>query len=89
MISSSDQAGALGVGEADHAIAAFVPQGEVRAGEALAEGDRVDVTQLGDGIEAGVQAVVGDAALEVVDVMEADVTGAPVQPAGEGVSELP
>src|SRR5579872_4934647 len=57
----------------------LVPQGEPRAGEALGEAETPGALEGRDGVEGGAQAVVRDLDGEMVDVMEPDPAGEPVQ----------
>ncbi len=64
--------------EADQVAALLVPQGEAEAPQALEEPEPGDVLEVGNLGHAPAQAVVGDLARQVVDVVVADVAGEPV-----------
>ena len=68
-----------GVAEANKAAASLVPQREERRGEAAPQGERRDRVELVHDLVGVAQPVIGDAGIEMVDVMEADVAGQPVQ----------
>ena len=71
--------------EADHFALVFVPKLEAEASQALPEGDLVDGPQLGMLVHALLQPVVGDQMIQVMQVMDADVGGEPLQDLRQGV----
>ena len=75
----------LGIAEADEAAALLAPQGEAGALQAFEQGQAVDRAQLWAGIETGLQLVVGDHAAQVMDMMQADVAGEPLQRLGQRI----
>src|SRR6185369_860724 len=69
--------------EPNQLLPLLIPQLEVGAGEALEEGQAGDALHLGGLAVALLQAVVGDLAHQVVDVVVADVAGEPVHDRAE------
>src|SRR5690348_17113609 len=62
---------------------ALVPEHQAHAAETLPEREGGDLCQLGVLIEDPLQAVVGDPRVQMVDVVQADVAGCPLQNLGE------
>ncbi len=69
---------------ADHATVGLVVQAQLEAAQAGAQGEGGDVEDGVFAVAAGEQ-VVGDAGVEVVDVVEADVAAEPVQQGRQAV----
>lgn len=64
--------------ESNHALELLVPKCQARTFEAVAEAKRHCLAKLRHGSVTGSQVVVGNAALQVMDVAEADVAGEPL-----------
>src|SRR5215467_7077472 len=82
-------AGLLGVGvclhvtEADQAARPLVPQRQPRGSQSLRQAQPAHGLHLLDGGMSRLQLVVGDVRVEVMDVMETDVSGEPMKGAGQ------
>src|ERR1700691_694504 len=68
---------------ADEFAAFFIPQAERNGFHARKEGDGFDLLKEWVGLVAFLQVVIGDARAEVVNVMEPDVAGEPLQDSGQ------
>ena len=66
-------------GKADHPSPLFVPETEAEASQTGEQGERLDGVEEGFGAVASLEMVIGDARAQVVDVMEADIAGKPLE----------
>src|SRR6266481_10150509 len=76
---------ALQVAKTDHDLGVFIPKRQARAFQAFDECYSPRAVQLGHPLEAFLQAVVGHLAVEVMDMMHADVRRDPLQKLGKTI----
>lgn len=72
--------------EADQSTIVFIPQGEAGAFEAFKEFDLLgDSQEFGTGVKAFLQTIVGNGAVEMMDVVQSDITGQPLYDPGQDI----
>lgn len=78
-------ASCFGFFESDHALFFFIPELEIDAAEAGGNRERRDFEEVAILVEAGLEAIVGDAAVEMMDVVQADIAGEPLENFGQAI----
>ena len=75
--------------EGDETLLAFVPQHQSHAPEALKQGEPADALEVRVVAQHERQSVIGDAAAQMMDVVNSDIGAEPAQEARQGIMRAP